>query len=498
VNLRDLISRLNRPVVIGPQDLEVTAVSSDSRQIQAGSIFVAVRGHGEDGRAYIPKALENGAAAIVADTVAPEGHSTQTPWIQVADTRAALGILASALRGNPSRKLRLVGVTGTNGKTTTTFLVHHIMKTVWHRAGLAGTVFVDDGEEVTPATHTTPGPVAVQEMLARMAGHACRGAAMEVSSHGIDQERIHSVGFDAAVFTNLTQDHLDYHGTMDAYAQVKFSWFEKMAAQPNGKKPVAVINLDDAYGEKLIEKLDGRLPLLTYGFGVHCQFRANNIRQTPRGMEFELSAEGKTFLVRAPLIGRFNVYNILAAIAAASAVKISVRDAVDAMAEAPQVPGRMEFCGQKAGASVFVDYAHTPDALQNACRTLKELNPSRLITVFGCGGDRDKTKRPLMGRAASEGSDFCIVTSDNPRSEDPATIIREIEAGIVNSRFKSILDRSEAIRAAVQAAGKGDIILIAGKGHENYQQFADRTLDFDDRREARRALAEREEDIPRR
>jgi len=497
VILRDLIASLQRPLVAGPLDVEILAVTADSRSTGPGTAFVAVRGGTQDGRKFIPAALDSGASAIIADSPAASGHPETVPWIQVNDTRHALAALASVLAGEPSKKLRLAGVTGTNGKTTTAFLLHHLMKRVWHRAGLLGTILVDDGEESKPASHTTPGPVELNTLLARMADHGCRGAAMEVSSHGIDQQRVSGIAFDTAIFTNLTQDHLDYHGSLDSYAATKFSWFEALAANPLGKKPVAVINSDDGYGEKLAALLGDRLPLIRYGFNVHCDFRANNFKQSARGMEFELTAKGKSYLVRAPLIGRFNVYNALAALAAASAMKLPLRDAVAAFADAPQVPGRMEHCGTRDGVSVFVDYAHTPDALENACRTLKELNPARLITVFGCGGDRDRTKRPLMGKAAATHSDACILTSDNPRSEEPEAILREIEAGMGGARYKTVVDRAEAIRIAIHAAGKGDIVLIAGKGHEPYQQFADRTIDFDDRREARRALDERPEEPPR-
>ena len=312
-----------------------------------------------------------------------------------------------------------------------------------------------------------------------------------MSSHGIHQKRVAGIGFDACVFTNLTQDHLDYHGTLEAYYQAKADWFLALAADPHGKKPVAVINIDDAHGAELAVTLDGKMPVIRCGFGVHCDFRANNFRQSSRGMEFELAIKGKTFLVRAPLIGRFNVHNLLAAIAAAKACGIRPREAVAALAQAPQVPGRMENVGNAGGATVFVDYAHTPDALENACRTLKELDPRRLITVFGCGGDRDTGKRPLMGAAAARHSDACIVTSDNPRSEDPDAIIRQIERGMGTKGHLSITDRAEAISHAIKNSLSGDIILIAGKGHESTQQFADRTIDFDDRKHASRALRER-------
>ena len=489
--IRDILSLLDRPRATGPLDAAVTSVTSDSRAVTAGSIFVAIRGNELDGRKFIPSAIEQGAVAIVADSAPETGDPTDVAWIQVRDTRKALASMAALLADNPSSKLRLVGVTGTNGKTTTTFLIHHIMKRFWHRAGVLGTIIVDDGEATTEASHTTPDAVALQSLLGRMVDHGCRGAALEVSSHGIDQKRVAETAFDALVFTNLTQDHLDYHGTMEAYAAAKISWFKDAAENPRGKKPVAVINLDDSRGADLAESLDKSMPVVRFGFGVDADYRATDFRQSARGMQFKLQARGKSFLVKAPLIGRFNVYNILGALAASQASGIPLREAVASIAEAPQVPGRMENCGNRDGISVFVDYAHTPDALENACRTLKELEPRRLFTVFGCGGDRDRGKRPLMGQAAARESDVCIITSDNPRSEDPEAIIREIESGMGSARYKSVTDRAEAIRIAVHAAGAGDIVLIAGKGHENYQKFADRTVDFDDRREARRAIEER-------
>jgi UDP-N-acetylmuramoyl-L-alanyl-D-glutamate--2,6-diaminopimelate ligase len=491
--LRDLASRFSRATVAGPLDTEVSRVTGDSREAGPDAVFVAVRGAAADGHNFIDVALSAGARAIVAETAPPVDLAPDVTWFHVGDSREALAIAASTLAGEPSKDLSVAGVTGTNGKTTTAFLLHHIMKSAWHRAGLLGTVTVDDGETSAPATSTTPGPVELQGLLARMRDHGCRGVAMEVSSHGIDQKRIHSLGFDAAIFTNLTQDHLDYHGTIERYFEVKKSWFEALAANPSGKKPVAVINVDDAYGADLAAALEGKLPVLRFGFGVHTDFRANNLRQSARGLEFELTARGKTFLVRAPLIGRFNVYNLLGALGAASVCGIRPRDAVAVVADAPQVPGRMENIGNAGGATVFVDYAHTPDALENACRTLRELNPRRLITLFGCGGDRDRKKRPLMAAAAARHSDACVITSDNPRSEDPLDIIRDIESGMNGKPFKSIPDRAEAINTVIKAARAGDIVLIAGKGHETYQQFADYTVDFDDRKHAWKALRERSE-----
>ena len=493
MTLRELLPRLSRPLAEGPLDTVATSVTADSRLVQPGGIFVAIRGGAGDGRRYIESAFAAGAVAVVTDSAVETGLPQGRTWIQVADPRMAVSALAAALAGDPSGKLRLAGVTGTNGKTTTTFLIHHMMKSAWHRAGLVGTVRVDDGEESVEASQTTPDAAVLQGLLGRIAANGCRGAALEVSSHGIDQKRVAHVAFDALVFSNLTQDHLDYHGSMEAYAEAKFSWFEAAAADPMGKKPVAVINLDDAAGLELAARLEDRLPVLGYGFGARAGLRALDFRQSPRGMELKIDLRGKQYLVRAPLIGRFNAYNVMAALGAAKACGISMRSAVAAMADAPQVPGRMENCGTRGGVTVFVDYAHTPDAIENACRTLKELEPRRLITVFGCGGDRDKTKRPLMARAAARHSSVCIITSDNPRGEDPAAILRMIESGMAGANYRTVEDRAEAIRIAVHAAGEGDIVLVAGKGHETYQQFAHETVDFDDRREVRRALAERPE-----
>lgn len=493
--LNQLVASLARVTASGPMDAEIHSLTASSKKSGPGVMFAAIRGTATDGHRFIEDALSAGTTAILAETAPPTDLRNQVAWLQVPDSRAALAELASALAGHPWRDLAMAGVTGTNGKTTTAFLIHHVMKTEWHRAGLLGTVLVDDGETASSATHTTPDPIVLSQLLNKMRDHGCRGMAMEVSSHGIHQQRVAAIGFDACVFTNLSQDHLDYHGTMDAYFRAKADWFHALATNPRGKKPVAVINTDDAYGAELAAELDGKMAIIRFGFGVHCDFRANNFTQSARGMEFELSTKGKSYLVRAPLIGRFNAYNLLAALAATHACGIRPRESVAALATAPQVPGRMENVGNAGGATVFVDYAHTPDALENACRTLKELNPRRLITVFGCGGDRDRGKRPLMAAAAARHSDACVLTSDNPRSEDPLAILRDIEAGIGTKNHLAIPDRAEAISFAVQNSLSGDIILIAGKGHETSQQFSDRVIEFDDRKHASKALRERAQTI---
>lgn len=493
--LRDLLSSLPRVTSAGSLDAEVCGITASSKEVVPGMIFAAIRGTTMDGHRYINDALAAGATAILAESAQPADYSAAATWLHVADSRAALSTLASVLAGHPWKEMKLAGVTGTNGKTTTAFLLHHLMKTSWHRAGLLGTILVDDGEIQETAKHTTPGSIELSAMLGRMLANGCRGVAMEVSSHGIHQQRVAGIGFDACIFTNLTQDHLDYHGTMDAYFKAKAAWFHTLAAESMGKKTAVIVNIDDAYGAELAASLDGKMPVIRFGFSVPSDFRANNFKQSPRGMEFELAAKGKTYLVRAPLIGRFNVYNLLAAIAAASVCGIRPRDAVAALANAPQVPGRMENVGNAGGTTVFVDYAHTPDALENACRTLRELNPRRLVTVFGCGGDRDQGKRPLMAAAAALHSDACVITSDNPRSEEPMQIIREIEAGMAGKTYLSFPDRAEAIALAVQGSLSGDIVLIAGKGHETTQQFSTETIDFDDRKHASKALRDRSQTI---
>jgi len=494
--LRHLISGLEKVVSSGPLDIEIQSITADSRLVAEGKLFAAIRGTTLDGHRFIPGVIASGVSAILAETAPPEDLPSGVAWLHVSDSKAAVAVIASAFCENPSGNLKLAGITGTNGKTTIAFLLHHIMKTEWHRAGLLGTILVDDGETQTVAKHTTPGSIELNEILAVFRDNACRGAVMEVSSHGIHQKRVHNIAFDAAIFTNLTQDHLDYHGTIERYMDAKASWFRDLAANPQGKKPAAVINTDDARGNALSKELEGKMPVIRYGFNVNCDFRGNSFQQTREGMTFELAVKGKTYLVRAPLIGRFNAYNLLAAIAGASACGIKPRQAVAALADSPQVPGRMENVGNAGGATIFVDYAHTPDALENACRTLKELDPRRLITVFGCGGDRDKGKRPVMAAAAARFSDGLVITSDNPRSEDPEAIIRDIEKGLPKKcSYLAIPDRAEAIDTAMGNSLSGDIILIAGKGHETTQQLADRSVDFDDRKKASLALRKRAEEV---
>ncbi len=348
----------------------------------------------------------------------------------------ALSQAAARFYDHPSRKMRVAGVTGTNGKTTTAFLLHHLLKSTWHRAGLIGTVHYDLGDEIVEASHTTPESLELQAVLAEMAARACRASVMEVSSHALEQKRPSDVEFDTAIFTNLTRDHLDYHGTMEDYFEAKRTLFAQLVDQPTKRQAVAVINIDDEYGRRLAKEFDSHIPILKYGCGVHADFRALDIRFDFRGTEFQLDAKGRSHLIRLPLIGRFNVYNALAALAAGAALGINLRESIASLANSPQVPGRLENVTDRQAFRVFVDYAHTPDALENALETVLELKPRRLITVFGCGGNRDVPKRVQMGKVADRMSDFSIITSDNPRGEDPMSIIEAIARGFSSERYK--------------------------------------------------------------
>ena len=488
MQLKTLAGAIAVRQVIGPLDRAVESIAYDSRRVQRNGLFVALRGEKNDGHDFTGQAIEKGASVIVAER---EERNPRVTCLVVENTRSALADLAATFYGQPARRLKLAAVTGTNGKTTTTFLIKHVCEKAGLRCGLIGTVRYEIGERVLPAARTTPESLDLQELLAQMANASCRAAAMEVSSHALAQERIRGLEWDVAVFTNLTQDHLDYHGTMENYFESKAKLFTQLAQQQKKRKPVAVVNMDDRYGEQLLDKIDKKISVITFGVGVRADFRASNYRMEFGGTSYQLDARGKSYLVRVPLIGRFNVANSMAALAAANALGLNVREAVLSLGKSPQVPGRLEMVPAKRQFQAFVDYAHTPDALVNVLKTLRELEPGRLITVFGCGGDRDRQKRPLMGRIADQNADYSIITSDNPRKEDPNAIISEIEKGFGSDRYEKVAERAEAITRAIALAQPRDIILIAGKGHETYQEFADHTVPFDDIQVARRAIEDR-------
>ena len=489
MQLQALLSKVPTRSVRGSLDVEITSVCYDSRQAKPGALFVALRGERVDGHDYLAPAIAQGAAGVVIEQVADVPANVAA--VEVASTRAALPAIAGAFYHHPAAKLRLCGVTGTNGKTTTTYLLKHICERAMLRCGLIGTVRYEIGEEIVPSTHTTPQSLDLQALLARMRDAGCKAAVMEVSSHALAQDRIGGVEFDAAVFTNLTQYHLDFHGSLQNYFDAKARLFTDLLPQQTQTRPLAVVNVDDRYGAELCQRMPKNVRLITFGVGNRADFRASNFKTEAVGTSYQLDAQDRSFLVRLPLIGRFNIYNSLAALAASTAMGVQLRAAVLSLATAPAVPGRVQLVPAKRNFQVYVDYAHTDDALSNVIRTLRELNPRRLIVVFGCGGDRDKTKRPLMGRAAEHGGDFSIITSDNPRSEDPAAIIRDIQKGFQGNNYEVVVDRREAIERAVALAQPRDIVLVAGKGHENYQQFADKTITFDDVQVAKSAIEAR-------
>jgi UDP-N-acetylmuramoyl-L-alanyl-D-glutamate--2,6-diaminopimelate ligase len=488
MQLKTLVAAIPVRQVIGTLDRTVESIAYDSRRVQRNGLFVALPGQKVDGRDFIQQAIEKGAAAIVAER--EENHPRAT-CVVVENARYALADLAASFYGFPARRLKLAGVTGTNGKTTTTFLIKHICDKASLRCGLIGTVRYEIGERVLPAIRTTPESADLQELLAQIVNAGGKAAAMEVSSHALAQERTRGLEWDVAVFTNLTQDHLDFHSTMENYFESKLKLFTQLAGQRHKRKPVAVVNIDDRYGEKLLTRIDKKISVVTYGLSARADFRASNYRAEFGATSYQLDARGKSYLVRVPLIGRFNVANSLAALAASNALGVSLREAILSLSKSPQVPGRLEAVPAKRQFQVFVDYAHTPDALLNVLKTLRELLPRRLIVVFGCGGDRDRQKRPLMGEIVDQNADYAIVTSDNPRKEDPDAIIAEVEKGFRSDHYEKIVDRTAAIARAIELAQPRDLVLIAGKGHENYQEFADHTVPFDDMQLARRALENR-------
>ncbi len=466
--------------------MTVSGLSYDSRAIEPGNLFFALAGAKENGGRYVSDAVESGAVGIVTDQELPP---LSIPVIRVQGAREAMADIANAYYGYPSSTLAVAGVTGTNGKTTTAWIIRHLCETVGRSCGLIGTIeYVLPGVQ-EPATRTTPESVDLQRMLGRMRDGGFRAASLEVSSHALVQHRVRGIEFDAAIFTNLSQDHLDYHGTMDEYFEAKSLFFKQLAKQTK-KKGRAIINSDERYGRRLLDRL-GSVPVFTFGQGSNSHFRASDIRYSAMGTTFRLDAKGRSYLVRSPLIGLFNVYNTLAAIAAVSAMGLELRRVIAAVATVPQVPGRMQRVQVHRNFQAYVDYAHTPDALENVLKTLRQLSPARIITVFGCGGDRDSGKRPLMAATVEAHSDKVILTSDNPRSEDPLAIIRAVEKGFRGAGYETFVDRETAIRRAVELAGANDILLIAGKGHEAYQEISGVRHPLDDVQITGRAMAQK-------
>ncbi len=483
ISIRELFSRAypGFPGIVSVPDIPIAGLECDSRKVRKDFLFVVVRGVRQDGGSFISEALSRGAAAVAgeAETKVPQG----IPFVRLPDSRSSIARLAAAFYGNPSQAMRMIGITGTNGKTTSSYLLEYLLSKENKKTGVIGTVNYRFGRTVIPAVETTPGPLRLQEILAGMRDAGCEFALMEVSSHALEQKRIEAVEFETALFTNLTQDHLDYHKTMQAYFECKVSLFEGLAA---GR--TAVVNGDDEWGKTLVKRL--RCRTLTFGIDVPADFRAENIHGQSHGTAFELVFSGKRTAVELPLIGRHNVYNTLGALAILQALGFDGVRLAGGLGDFPGVPGRLEQvnCGQ--GFFVFIDFAHTPDGIRNVLSTLAAVKKKKLIVVFGCGGDRDRGKRPQMAEIAARFCDRVVVTSDNPRSEDPRVIAREICAGFPSSfkEFVVVLDRKKAIRQAFLSARSGDIVLLAGKGHECSQVVGDEALPYNEREEAQRVL----------
>ena len=456
-----------------------SGVQCDSRRIREGDLFVAVDGNREAGGKYALAALGRGAVAVLSETPLAD---CAKQVVLVKDARRALACLAAALNGWPTRALRIFGITGTNGKTTTAWLLREMLHAGGLNAGLLTTVQIEYRGRAIPATRTTPDACELQSLLAAMRGAGCDSAVMEVSSHALHQQRVAGIRFAGAAFTNLSQDHLDYHPTMEAYFEAKQGLFRQLAEENPGAP--AVCFRDAGYGERMAEYV-AALPLrrLTCGFSAASDLRAEEIALTPDGSRFTLvTPEGGRLPVRVQLAGRYNIANMLCAAGLALQAGVPPEKVAAVLEEARPRWGRLERVPAALQATVFVDYAHTDDALTNVLGTLREMTRGRLIVVFGCGGDRDRTKRPLMGRACAAAADLLVITSDNPRGEEPLAIIEQIMAGVPAGTACVVEpDRRAAIHQALAAAGADDVVLVAGKGHESFQELAGRTLPFDDR-----------------
>jgi len=461
----------------GDFDGQVKGLETDSRRVAPDSLFFALEGLKTDGNFFVEEAIERGAKVIVSSN--PPNHVEGVCFLQVRDIRGVLARVARRFNRHPDRELDLVGVTGTNGKTTVAHLVHYFLANGGTRPGMLGTVNYDLGGRTLPASRTTPESPEIYSMLAQMRNYGCRQAILEVSSHGIHQKRVQGLSFKAAAFLNLTRDHIDYHSSMEDYFEVKAGLFTgKTGSLPE----VAVINIDDPRGRRLVERIPPDSRLITFGENPEADFRAENLVLQARKTSFDLRWGNEIIPVVSPLPGRYNVSNVLAAFALCHSLGCDVLNLAKRLEGFTGVPGRMERVDAGQPFNVLVDYAHTDDALKNALDMLRAITPNRLMAVFGCGGDRDRKKRPLMTRAVMEHCDFCWATSDNPRSETPAAIFEDMKAGVTDyGRIAFVEGRRRAISLALDKMRPGDCLLIAGKGHETYQELAGSVLPFDDR-----------------
>jgi UDP-N-acetylmuramoyl-L-alanyl-D-glutamate--2,6-diaminopimelate ligase len=493
-NLRELIEEIEPLAVEGSLDKEISGIASDSRKADKGYLFVAIRGTNHDGHDFILAAQAKGAAAIVYEqTLFSFPKDPEITYIQVRDTQRALALLAARFYHYPSRQLPLIGITGTNGKTTISYLLASILEAAGYKVGVIGTIAYRWGKIVKPAALTTPDATELQRMICQMLAEKVDYGILEVSSHALKLKRVDGCSFKLAIFTNLTGDHLDFHGDMQDYFSSKKRLFYEL------KPERAIVNRDDRWGQQLLPRPSFPMPMLTYGLDNRSgssDIRAEQINCSMDGLSFLAQTPTETIPIRSPLTGKHNIYNILASLGGAFCLNIPTGFIQQGIISLKGVPGRFEKIDQGQDFAVVVDYAHTSDALENTLRGARDLKKNRLITVFGCGGDRDRTKRPIMGKLSAGYSHLTIITTDNPRSEDPLGIIAEIEKGIKDSNqdkksYEIVPQRDEAIYRAISLAQSGDIVIIAGKGHEPYQIIGDRVIPFDDREIARKALQER-------
>lgn len=481
MKLGQLIKNINCKIVQGCADTEVNAVQYDSRKVGRGDLFVCITGFQTDGHKYAKSAIEKGASVIVAEHMAEGMENSGAAIVITENTRKALALISAAYYDNPSEKINVIGVTGTNGKTTTTYLIKTILDSLGYKTGVIGTIGNMIGKRTLHADRTTPESLELQELFSEMSGEGVSFAVMEVSSHSLALDRVTGVKYSTAIFTNLTQDHLDYHKTMENYMKAKgilFSMAEK-----------AVINIDDAAGAYMRSVAKG-LVMTTGIESESADLRAENISVTAEGVSYTLDYEGRQYPVKLNIPGRFSIYNSLGAIGACLLNGIKMEDILKGLSLNEGVPGRFQSVPNNLGITAIVDYAHTPDGLENILETAHEFAKGKIITVFGCGGDRDRTKRPIMAEIVGKLSDFAIITSDNPRTENPASILDDVEVGMIPTKcpYHKIVDRREAINEAIRMARKDDVVIIAGKGHEDYQIFADKTIHFDDVEEVKKAF----------
>jgi UDP-N-acetylmuramoyl-L-alanyl-D-glutamate--2,6-diaminopimelate ligase len=487
LNLSRVLERVPVAGISGPSDPAVLGIAYDSRKVESGYLFAAIAGEKQDGNRFVSAAVERGACAILSARPAP--NPPPATWVHVLDDREALALSARNYYSRPDERIQVVGITGTNGKTTVLHLLESILKTAGEKVCSLGTLVYRIGKEEIRAERTTPESVDLYRILDRAAAQGCRHAVMEVSSHSLALKRVAGLRFVAAIFTNLTRDHLDFHGDMEHYREAK-SWLFRDLSEGCP----AVLNLDDPASAHFLALTRGRP--VTYGFHAGADVRIETFQPDWKGCNLAFKVQGMPLTLRSHLFGRPNASNIAAAVAAGTALGLPLPTIAEGVTAVKGVPGRLEIISAGQHFSVYVDYAHTDDALANTLSTVRELRPRRLIVVFGCGGDRDRTKRPLMGAAAARLADLAILTSDNPRTEEPLAILAEVEKGIrqVTSdpgRYRVIPDRREAIRSAIMEADGGDAVVIAGKGHETYQILRDRTIPFDDREVAREMLRAR-------